>query len=171
MSSHLPEYVSPLALAEKGCLIQGEYPLANLLRLKGMLAQDEGSVRFELNFQREGRSRVITGFVLADLKLNCQVCMDALDLPIDRKVSLSIVTSIEQAERLSEEYEALLLQSTEDTVALMDIVEDELILALPDFAKHGDCRIGVNTSSNIEEEPEQKEVVNPFSVLANLKKD
>jgi uncharacterized protein len=171
MSSHLPEYVSPLALAEKGCLIQGEYPLADLSRLNGMLAQHKGAVRFELNFQRESRSRVITGFVLADLKLNCQVCMEELDLSIDKKVSLSVVTSIEQAERLSEEYEALLLQSTEDTVALMDIVEDELILALPDCARHGDCSIGTKMSTNIKEEPEPEEAVNPFSVLANLKKD
>ncbi|RLA19529.1 MAG: metal-binding protein [Gammaproteobacteria bacterium] len=167
MSSHLPEYVAPLSLAEKGCLIKGEYPLASLARLQGMLACYEGNVRFDLNFERKGRMRVITGSVLADLGLDCQVCMEAIDLSVDRKVSLSVVTSIEQAERLPEEYEALLLESVEETVVLMDIVEDELLLALPDVAKHGDCSNG----ENINEEAEREESVNPFSVLANLKKD
>ena len=171
MSSHLPEYVDPLALAEKGCLIEGEYPLNGLLRLQGMLANYEGAVRFELNFDREGRSRVITGSVSTDLVLDCQVCMDAIKLPVKRKVSLSVVTTIEQAERLPEEYEALLLTSTEETVVLMDIVEDELLLALPDIAKHGDCTHNANSRVSINEEAELEEPVNPFSVLANLKKD
>ncbi len=167
MSSHLPEYVDPLALAEKGCLIEGEYPLSGLSRLEGMLASYEGTVRFELNFDREGRSRVITGFVSTDLALDCQVCMDAIKLPVKHQVSLSVVTTIEQAERLAEKYEALLIENVDATVVLMDIVEDELLLAMPDIAKHGDCSSEANSSK----EAELEEAINPFSVLANLKKN
>ena len=137
-----------------------------------MLSCYESVVRFDLNFEKKGIFRIITGSVLADLELDCQVCMETIDLSVDRKVSLSVVTSIEQAERLPEEYEALLLQSVEETVVLMDIVEDELLLALPDIAKHGNCSNNVTISMNINEEAEPEEAaVNPFSVLANLKKD
>lgn len=171
MSSHLPEYVDPLSLAEKGCLIKGEYPLESLPRLKGMLASYGGNVIFELKFEKEGRMRVVTGSVSANLGLDCQVCMEKIDLPVDRKVSLSIVTSIEQAERLPEAYEPLLLQDMEEAIVLMDIVEDELLLALPDVAKHGNCTHKMKSNTDIIEEVESDKPVNPFSILENLKKD
>lgn len=167
MSSSLPEYIDPLLFAEKGRSLEGKFPLSSLPRLDGMLADYDGMVRFNLEFQRRGRDSIIAGRVEAKLVLECQVCLETIELPIDRSVSLAVVTSIDEAQRLPDEFEALLLDS-EEAVALKNIVEDEILLALPDIAKHPGCHLD-KKDETVEVEVESVTRENPFSVLKDLK--
>jgi uncharacterized protein len=83
---------------------------------------------------------------------------------------LGIVTSIDQANRLPEGYEPLLVE--EGKIPLKNIIEDEILLILPTFPKHQPSCLVPNTDNNnvdslVNDESSSPE--NPFSILAKLK--
>jgi uncharacterized protein len=170
MSCRLPEYIDPLQLADKRGELKGQLPISGLDRLGDLLATDTGSVTVELYFSREGRLPKIDGEISAVLHLQCQKCLLPVIWPVKHTVRLGIVKTIEQANRLPEDVEPLLLET--DTVHLKDIIEDELLLTLPAYPKHqhdclallGDVK---HTDAPTANKPPQKP--NPFSILANLK--
>jgi uncharacterized protein len=86
-------------------------------------------------------------------------------------VNLVVVKSIEQAERLSGEYEPLMLE--DEKIPLHELVEDELLLVLPDFPRHEEeCKPYKHSTEAIKPvaiDSQQSQSNNPFSVLAQLK--
>ena len=170
MLDRLPEYIDPLHLADKRGELKGRLSLSNLDRLAEKLHNDTGIIAVDLFFSREGRLAKIEGTIEGTLQLECQNCLQAVEWPVNVAVKLGIVTSIDQANRLPEDYEPLIID--EEKILLKDLVEDELLLALPTFAKHQyKCFVpvaGHNTddllSGDVQSPPE-----NPFSILAKLK--
>jgi uncharacterized protein len=170
MLARLPEYIDPLHLADKRGELKGQIPVSKLDRLADMLFSDAGTVNIELFFGREGRLAKIEGQIEAVLELKCQNCLQAVQWSVKNAVKLGIVTSLDQADRLPEDYEPLLID--EGKILLKNIVEDELLLILPTFPKHqheclaqktGDSKVG-----DLQDE-QQSSPENPFSILAKLK--
>lgn len=171
MSDRLPTYIEPIQLADKRGELSGLLPLKNLDRLSDLLLSDEGAVEVRLFFSREGRIPKVEGHLKANLQLQCQTCLQAVEWPVDIQIRLGIVTTIEQANRLPEDYEPLMVE--EERLLLKDIVEDEVLLAIPTFPRHQhDCftkKTGVNGLDSFEKVVESPNT-NPFSILAKLKK-
>jgi uncharacterized protein len=171
MSGPLPERIDPLRLAESGRELRGSLPLAALQRLVPSLHATEGVVDVELSGTKEGRIRRLDGHLVTTLKMVCQRCLEPVTLPVEVRFRLGMVTSEEQAERLPEELEPLLI--TEPTLLLAELIEDELILALPIVALHpadSACAARVPAAVQAEpEEPDEKPRKNPFAVLSQLK--
>lgn len=168
MQNRLPEIIDPLHLADKRGELHGQIPLKQFTRLTENLVNSEGVVDVDLYFGREGRLAKIDGNLKATLQLECQKCLEAVEFEINHNVNLGIATSYEQVERLPETVEPLLLE--EETISLIDLVEDELLLNLPDYPKHADdcieSEIIKKHTAAFEEVATTKP--NPFSVLANL---
>lgn len=173
MSARLPEFIDPLYLADKNASIKGQMPLNALDRLAEKLFDGTGGLAIEFFFYRDGRIPVIEGRLQATLNLKCQNCLASLAWAIDTPVKLGVVTSIEQADRLPEDYEPLMCEG--DNLLLKDIVEDELLLALPIFPKHEHVCFDAGTQADKiatpEEDGQPPSRKNPFSILANLKKN
>ena len=170
MLDRLPEYIDPLHLADKRGALKGRIPLKSLDRLADSLHNDEGTVTVELFFGREGRLPVIEGQIEAVLALKCQNCLGAVEWPVRSSIKLAIVTSIDQANKLSEDYEPLLVD--EGNILLKDIVEDELLLILPAFPKHQNrCFVSNLNPGKAGSllDGDSSLPKNPFSILANLK--
>ncbi len=170
MLARLPEFIDPLHLADKRGELKGQIPVSKLDRLADILFSDTGAVTVELYFGREGRLAKIEGQLEAVLELECQNCLQTVQWPIKHAVKLGIVTSLDQADRLPEDYEPLLID--EGKILLKNIIEDELLLILPAFPKHQrNCfaqepdNSKVDFSQNEQQSPKQ----NPFSILAKLK--
>jgi uncharacterized protein len=162
--SALPKLIDPILLAEKGKEISGQIPLSICHRLNESLHSHDGFATFKLEFGKDGRLPTIKGRIEANVVLQCHVCLEALDWRIDSSVNLGVVSSIDEADRLSQSYEPLVISNRETLTELCDIVQDELILALPIFPRHPRCSgDGSNDQVCSEKKP------NPFSVLANLK--
>jgi uncharacterized protein len=171
MSDRLPIYIDPLQLADKRGELTGLLPIKSLDRLSEFLLNDEGAVSVSLFFSREGRLPKIEGHIKAVLQLQCQNCLQAVEWPVDIAVKLGIVTTIEQANRLPEDHEPLMIE--EGKLFLKDIVEDELLLVIPSFPKHEhNCFTQKSGTSELEslENNLQSPSKNPFSILAKLKK-
>ncbi len=171
MLNRLPEIIEPLHLADKRGELKGEIAVSSLNRIADMLYNDEGSVAVELFFGREGRLAKVEGRIHAVLQLKCQSCLQAVEWAVDSIVRLGVVSSIDQANLLSEDFEPLLVEG--DTIPLTDLIEDELLLSLPTYPKHQHSCFAANsdkikTTTSVPDSSSSPE--NPFSILATLKK-
>ncbi|MDH4273588.1 MAG: YceD family protein [Gammaproteobacteria bacterium] len=167
MQERLPTVIDPYRLAEAGRELRGQIGLTGMDRLTPGLASQDGQVSVELRFGVDGEKvRYITGHIQTTLKLQCQRCMQPVDVVVDRPVSLGIVPNATDAEWLQPGYEPLIVDTP--VVPLAQIVEDELLLAVPMVAAHdpGTCQANVVQ----EEEPAPVVKESPFAVLARLKK-
>lgn len=170
MLARLPEFIDPLHLADKRGELKGQIPVSKLDRLADMLFSDAGAVTVELFFGREGRLAKVEGQIEAVLELECQNCLQAVQWSVKNAVKLGIVTSLDQADRLPEDYEPLLVD--EGKILLKNIIEDELLLILPTFPKHQhDCLVQKSDGKKVDflQDEQQSPTENPFSILAKLK--
>ncbi len=156
----LPELIDPLRCASKERHWRGELGLDRMTRLADMIVNPGDTVEIDLKFHQTGRMPVVTGHVRADLKVECQRCLDPVDIVVDQAVRLGLVTSLDEGALLPEEYEPLVLE--QERIRLADIVEDELILAIPAIPRHEHCEM-------CEIQKDEFERPNPFAVLTNLK--
>lgn len=174
MLSQLPEQADPQRLCEQGKHFEGSIALRDFPRLVPLLTSDEGEAAFTLEFDRDGEGRLrIRGQVRARLTLCCQRCLQDMSLAVDAQFLLSPVHGPQEAEMLPEEYDPLLLEQR--LVRPADLVEDELILAVPAAPRHPEAQCGIDLADfrvgqdqAMGDEPARK---NPFAVLADLKRD
>ncbi len=165
MLTQLPLHIDPIQLADRGARLQGELALSLLRRLSENLWSADGTVSLDLLFTRDrSGSRRVDGEIKATLRVQCQRCMGPMDLEVNSVVRLELLTDPGQPSRMPPEYEPFIVP-TESTL-LPELVEDELILALPISPLHPDqecMQPGWITNENNVTKP------NPFAVLANIK--
>ncbi len=170
MLDKLPQLIDPITFADKQRVLIGKIPLAKFTRLADVLADNNGVVAIDLSFAKEQKLSTIRGHIQADLALVCRTCLEAVSFPIAITVNLAVVQNLEQAERLAGRHEPLLLE--DEKIALHELVEDELLLALPSFPRHShECEVyPINNSVTVEKLTQQQlRPPHPFSVLAQLK--
>jgi uncharacterized protein len=179
----LPLEVDPIRLATRGEHLRGTIPLKQMKRLISALSSDEGEVFIDVEFSVDINHVVLlTGNIKTESKLVCQRCMKEMDLPIAFDFQLAFVRSEAEMERLPEGYEATLINNT--TMMLSDIIEDEILLALPAIPKHQQELCTVNFADDVvdvtgssgsqqkhEPNTENVERDNPFDILVSLKTD
>jgi len=168
MHTKLPEYLDFTRIADKGAEIKGKWPISGLQRLKELQVNDEGDVEGEMTFGRRAKVRYVTGTISGVLALTCQRWMQPMDLALKTEFKLAMVQTEEQAERLPEEFEPLLVD--EDKMSVPQMLEEELLLAIPLVAMHDtDCSDFILEQKQWQAENESvQEKKNPFSVLKNL---
>jgi len=164
MSERLPLFVDVVRYAETGRRLTGELPLSGMTRLLPLLHDASGSVWLDLQFGKdEMKVAVVRGEIRAQVRLQCQRCLQPFDYPMQVKCALGAVTSEAEAEKLPADYEPLLV--TSQNIPLAAIVEDELLLALPaaPLHKEGECPVPVRSADT------QAPKTSPFAVLSQLK--
>ena len=172
MSERFPDLVDPVNLAVAGRQISGELQPVQMKRLMSLLYSDKGIVKVEIEFGVDSQGiRFAKGHIDAEVEVVCQRCMDAVGLEVSTDFQLGIVTSDKQAENLPSDYEPLLVEVT--PMPLPDIIEDELILAIPIIARHADGDCSAEVKDVLKKSPVNNEAVeekkSPFAVLEKLK--
>lgn len=173
MSGRLPQYVQPARLAETGGAVRGTLRVEELGRLAESLHDTEGTVDVDLKFGiDELGTRYIRGNLRTVLHLTCQRCLQALVCPMDLQVALGLAMP-GRTQDFPERYEVLPLE--EANLELAELVEDELILALPIVPMHApdECEydsgvIAVPEEDSREDAAEERQL--PFKDLAGLLK-
>lgn len=136
----LPECVDPHLLAEENVVLEGDVPLSRFTRLTDYLCDRTGVVRLELQFHQGKHGTVsMVGKVQTTLAMQCQYCLDPVDVAVNAQLDLVFVDSDESSSASDETADAVLPLG--DSIELVAILEDDLILSLPMVAKHGsgDC--------------------------------
>lgn len=162
----LPSTIKPLKLARQQGKLKGFMPLDLMPALVADCIDREGRLEADLQLDMQGRWPVLSGVATARLKMLCQRCLEAVDVPLRADVSLGFVQSEEALEELPDHLDPFLLE--EEEIPLADLLEQELILALPIVAYHAECEHApYEAGDEIVEVPGDKP--NPFKVLEQLK--
>ncbi|PWV59535.1 uncharacterized protein C7443_11080 [Plasticicumulans acidivorans] len=163
----------PWKLAASGERVEGSVPLAQLGRLTDLLRETGGDVRYRLRGEVDAEGRKFLSVdISADVVLACQRCFGPLLLPLHCTVALAPVASEAQAAQVPEHYEPVL--AGEEGIAISEVIEDELLLALPLVAMHENLREceanGFALPKTGAEPVAAKEEPQPFAALAALLK-
>ncbi|TCO72763.1 YceD family protein [Chromatocurvus halotolerans] len=156
---------------------EGSVMPADLQRLRGLLAADEGHIHavISCDLDDEGRT-VLSVSVNASISVRCQRCLEVFQRPLDANSRLAVVRTDEQAAGLPEGLEPVLAAREID---LWAVVEDELVLAIPVYSYHEEktCIEKLTGAEHTaaaadDDKPAQKaETDGPFNILAQLKRD
>ena len=168
-SGQLPHYLEPRKQAMQGGELSGQTTVGALPRLAEYRHSQDSPVKVELRFERDQDGRyLVRGRIDTRLHLTCQRCLELVECDVSAQVELALVWSEEQIASLPERYDPWLM--TDDKLVLADMLEEELLLALPLAPVHEICPEPLPTPEADETEAQDK-ADNPFAVLAGLKKD
>jgi len=165
--SALPEIVDAWRMVAAQRIFEGELPLRDMPRLRDSLARAEGVARFQLQFGRDEWGNAFLALeIQAQLPLQCQRTLEVFELPVLLHERLGLIAKEEDEAALPPGFEPLLTADGE--LRLADVIEDELILALPvvPFKPGSEGESEVLWTSS----PEDGDA-NPFAALARLKKN
>ena len=140
MRRALPERIVPSRQAAAGGTLQGVVTLAQLPRLQGLLASgnDPGTeLEVGLEVVPDAQKRlVLRGRISGRLGLQCQRCLGPMSWDFSLDLAQHIVQNEAEASLLDEDADFLL--APDDSVSPRQVVEDEVILALPLIPRHED---------------------------------
>jgi uncharacterized protein len=121
----------------------------------------------------------VTGRVQACLRLTSQRCLEEVEIPVDAPIELALIRRDEDALDLPEHLDPWLV--SEERLNPLDLVEDELLLAVPQVPRHphGSCGprsvAGDEAAASAADEDEDEDTESdlkrrPFAILAALKR-
>ena len=170
----LPKQLDLRGLAARGAHIEGTVSPEDLPRLtdSGIAIVDSGLAAFD--FQRDEEARyVVAVSVEARVVMQCQRCLNDMEVPVKSASLMACVWSDEEAAALPSTYEPLIV---DDAADLSDIVEEEILLAIPVSPSHetecksAEQKAALDTGAeSLEQVEESSERDNPFAVLERLK--
>lgn len=136
MRGPLPEFVDPFRLARERARLEGRLAVSEMERLRPLLHGGAGAVEVELRFRTSGAGAPrIEGSASLLASLVCQRCLEPFDAPLRCELRLSFTGADEALAKaeLAAGYEPL---EAGGPIGLAALVEDEMLLALPDFPMH-----------------------------------
>ena len=170
MSVTLPESVDAWRMVSARRSFEGSLPVAMLPRLCSALAGSEGMVSYRLDF---GRDALGTDYVevhaQAPLTLLCQRTLEPFALPVTVDNRLGLIRKERDEAGLPPGCEPLLV-AEDGRLAPADVIEDELLLALPLVPMNPDSHLPDAVVGGDEEGEDAAPQDNPFAVLRELKK-
>ena len=130
------------------------------------MLENKGELQYSLSFRiDESGVCIIESILDSKLILECQRCLKPVVIDIHKSTNLGVVRDKNEAESLATELEPLQLEK--DTFVLEDLLEDELLLAIPIAPLHPEELCSgkiVLDRINAEARP------NPFAALSALKR-
>ncbi len=157
-------------MVSAGRIFTGRVPLSSLNRLAGLLADTEGDCRYEIEFGRDLSGLATMDIVVdAELPLVCQRSLERFLHPLSLRQQLGLVVDESEEAALPEGVEPALV-GPDGALNMLELVEDELILAVPAFpVSPGSAEVeAVWSDADADDEPEEPRI-NPFAALAALK--
>lgn len=156
MSLEYPDFIDPQKAAEGHRSFSGTIALGRMDRLKPFLANDDGLVSFSAQFDRDALVGVsVRVEVDTALWLVCQRSLEPYQEVIRRTSLLGVIDDISKESLLPEGYEAILAEHGK--VSFLTMIEDELILALPQVPRNPDL-------PELEAEPDKYSLADSASV-------
>lgn len=168
MSAEVPEVLDAWRMVAARRGLEGKLPLSSMERLRGSLADTEGEARFELQFDCDPLKVPYAELRIdAELPLQCQRSLQRFLFPVQLVQRLGLIRDEADEAALPEGYEPLLV-AEDGLIHPAELVEDELILALPTVPVMPGTE-AIEQEWGAEEEEMRR--ASPFAALARLKRD
>lgn len=196
MAERIPQRIDHYRYTDKGVTLDGAITQKesekDLPRLNDTIISNLGDIEYHLQFDIDAvGNRIVTGKIMTRVQLQCQRCMGEYAIDLNCDVAIAFVhNDFEQKKAENSCYEVFWLEQKE----LFDprvLIEDELLLALPQIPMHPESEFGKkcqiqleypaqeNTESNmtgqdskrdgLQKMTKQLDEDNPFAVLKQLK--
>ena len=147
-------------------VLEGELPLAKLPRLSSLLNDAEGSARYRIEFGRDALDVPFAKLLIeAGLPLVCQRSLQPFIEPVTIDQTLGLIRDEAGEAALPPGYEALLVPE-DGRILAAELVEDELILAVPVIPVAPGSE---SVERNWPVREEEAAATNPFAALSALK--
>jgi uncharacterized protein len=148
-------------------------PLAELPRVAHELLTTDGDASGRVRFSRQLGQAVADLEVSAQPEVVCQRCMQPMRWPVRVNSRIALVSDYNAADRVPEGLEVFLVEA--DSVSVRDLVDEEVLLALPQVARHAEDSECAGRDMQLpgheagpDEEP--ADVQKPFAQLGELLK-
>lgn len=165
----LPIYVEPFRLCDANASVSGSVAEKQLERIREFSVGTTDRIDVHLEFWRdeEGRNR-IGGTIDTVMHTRCERCLGPLDLKVHVDVALLAIAAGASLPTTADELN--IVEVEDERLSLVPLVEEEVLLAIPQFPAHDSCDMVAydREAGSSQAEPEAK--ANPFDVLAALKR-
>jgi uncharacterized protein len=169
--------INTLEFARTGGHLEGKVDGEDLYRAADLFFEDQASISWSLHGEQLRRA---DGSLEARLRLSvsgtaemvCLRCLGVVTIPVTVERQYRLAKDEAHAAKLDEDDDSVDAIVGSTSFEVLDLVEDEVILALPFTPKHDECTLPVGqvTSSASDDFGGENEKPNPFRVLAQLKK-
>ena len=162
----LPTKINFFNFAKKEVELIGDLKISDLSRLSEIANNKNDLVEVDLSFHQEnGKTPCVEGIIKSKLVLDCQRCLDNLELDLKVPFDIAFTKNESQAEGLNDKFEIYLVGEDEE-IDTKDLVTDEILLSIPMAPSHEfDCGLKTDKGHILQEVLEH-----PFDVLKNIKK-
>jgi uncharacterized protein len=164
MSSQLPVQIDPIRLAEEGARLCGALSGNKMSRLQELTLLADQPVTVDLQFERTAENgHWMRGTIRTQVEMTCGRCLKPLKMEIVAQPNCAV---LRPGEAEPEEGETLI---ADGLLSLIELVEDELLLAMPMIPGHpeGECELAVPINTDKVSVTERK--TNPFADLRGFK--
>lgn len=172
--------IEPFKCAEQGFSWSGQLPLSRFTRVahEAIGALDNRWVQIDCKLSKDAYHRIVwlDAHLSATVALQCQRCLDTVEIPVQSDVHVAILDDESAVDYLDEDADFIILGEdlgtqkgdfkTPATVDLVYLLEDELLLSMPNSPKHDACEHKHRPTIQAEAEDKRD---NPFEILAGLK--
>lgn len=161
------QVIAPLDFARNRNRLRGKIAVADLTRLKDVIASSAGELVYDISGgSTELHRPVLECVIQGSLALKCQRCLDQMEWPVDITSRLVLAQDEDEAERFSaqddtDESDVIV---AEKSMSIADLVEEEVLLDIPMFPAHDYPCTGEESGGT----GRKKET--PFAALASLKR-
>lgn len=168
-SPRVPEAVDAWRMVAARRGFEGRVALSALPRLQGLLHDSKGEASYALEFDRDALLQVsyVQLRIEAELPLLCQRSLERFLFPVRIEQRLGLVRDEAEESALPQEYEALLVPE-DGQLHPLDLIEDELVLAVPVVPLNPDAP---EAQAEWPAQEEELAKANPFAALATFKKN
>lgn len=174
-----PDRLDVRAFAQNSAQLEGEILLSKLERIVQDLPREEAKLTLEpVYWQASGESVAVTGgaaqswlhlSLQAHIPLQCQRCLQGLVHDLHTQRSFRFVRDEAEVNAQDDDAEEDLLVASKQ-FNLLELIEDELVMALPFVPTHEVCPVPVKLQASSEEfEAALEEKPKAFAALGELK--
>jgi len=166
MSGPLPSQIDPIRLADEGTRLHGNLSGSEMSRLQGLVLSGSRPepVTVDLQFERVGQgTRQVRGAIRTQVEMACGRCLKPLKVEI---VAQPLFVLLQAGETEPEEGESLVVTAA---LSLAELVEDELLLAMPMSPGHAEWQCELALPTSMGKAPVAEKRANPFAELRGFK--
>ena len=154
--------IDGLKYARDGRFQQGSIPVAEMARLADAVLDTAGQLSWSLQGEDSRDGSFLRLSVSAELVLECQRCLQAMPYPLAVETRLRLIPPGHAWPEDELEDDSADAIPAEEEMALLPLIEEEVLLALPIAPMHEVCASPLAGNKDLEP--------SPFAVLAKLKK-